>query len=79
MNFEYHELGYAMPDRIPCVSCQRIGLVRFERVIRGDHAIKSFRCFACNQSWEVAEAVETDHRRLPSKRRRPRRQSRSRT
>jgi hypothetical protein len=40
----------------PCQNCGKIGLVRTERVIKGNTFTKWFYCGACEHQWAVADA-----------------------
>ena len=48
-----------MPDRTKCPWCDKIGLVRYENVIKGGKAERRFYCGSCNRSWSVTEEGET--------------------
>ena len=47
-----------MPDRTPCVHCQRVGFVRRERVIKGGLATSAYYCGACEYGWSVRDHNE---------------------
>ena len=42
-----------MPQQTPCERCQRVGLVRLERIIAGNTVTLSYYCGACDHSWEL--------------------------
>jgi hypothetical protein len=44
-----------VPYRIVCPLCERIGVVRMERVITGGHCARVYECGRCLHSWEVTE------------------------
>jgi hypothetical protein len=43
-----------MPQHTPCERCQRVGLVRLERIITGTKVTLSYYCGACDHMWQVA-------------------------
>ena len=43
----------ALSGQVECRYCQRRGLVRIERVIRGTRSLKAFYCGGCNREWET--------------------------
>jgi len=45
-----------MPDTTRCQHCQHTGLVRQERVIKGDNASIVFHCGHCDRIWTSPEA-----------------------
>jgi hypothetical protein len=53
-----------MPYRIECVHCKRVGLVRVERILKGERTYQSYYCGSCNHIWLVVENDEP--RRTPS-------------
>ena len=42
-----------MASKVPCGRCRRVGVVRSERVQRGDLLMDAHRCDRCNYSWQV--------------------------
>jgi hypothetical protein len=42
-----------MPQNTPCERCQRIGLVRLERIITGTNVTLSYYCGACTHTWQL--------------------------
>jgi hypothetical protein len=42
-----------MPQTLPCERCQRVGLVRIERIITGTRVTLSYYCGACDSSWQI--------------------------
>ena len=42
-----------MPQNTPCERCQRVGLVRLERIITGTKVTLSYYCGACDHSWQM--------------------------
>ena len=42
-----------MPQHTPCERCQRVGLVRLERIITGTKVTLSYYCGACDHRWQV--------------------------
>ena len=41
-----------VPLHTPCERCQRVGLVRLERIITGTAVTLSYYCGACDHSWQ---------------------------
>ena len=64
-----------MPQRTPCEHCHGVGLVRLERIITGMQVTLSYRCGACDHSWQVVTPDPRKVVRLPvrlmKERRRP--------
>ena len=44
-----------MPAHTRCPRCHKIGLVRFETVIRAGVVQRNYYCGACNHSWTVTD------------------------
>jgi transposase-like protein len=44
-----------VPDKTPCPRCEKIGLVRFENVIKAGLAERHYYCGGCNHSWQVKD------------------------
>ena len=42
-----------MPHNTPCERCQRVGLVRLERIITGTKVTLSYYCGACAHTWQL--------------------------
>lgn len=57
-----------MPTKTMCPRCLRIGLVRYEYVIRGKHTSLDYYCGGCDYEWSVAL-----HPRMTRRHRHPRR------
>jgi hypothetical protein len=47
--------GGVRMTRITCPYCNRIGLVRSERIFKGRSAISAYYCGGCTRSWEMAD------------------------
>ena len=45
-----------MPDKTVCPNCQRIGLVRQERIIKGGSTSVAYYCGHCDHTWTLMEA-----------------------
>ena len=58
-----------MPAATECPSCNRVGFVRFERVIRAGHARRHYYCGACDHTWVVDDngTATTDYGRAPER------------
>ena len=56
-----------MTDNICCQRCHSVGLVHFERVIKGESAVQTFRCDVCHHRWEVVEDEEGKEETPPSR------------
>lgn len=41
-----------------CPRCERIGLVRYENVIKGTKTSKLYYCGACDYDWSVEDAPQ---------------------
>jgi hypothetical protein len=63
-----------MLQTTPCERCQRVGVVRLERIITGSQVTLSYYCGACDHSWkavipdprqsvQVTEVKQKDRRR----------------
>lgn len=61
-----------MPTKTICPRCQRIGLVRYEYVIRGRHTSLDYYCGGCDYEWSVATSPEDSSPAEPAPRRKPR-------
>jgi hypothetical protein len=55
-----------MPDRTPCIHCDKTGFVRREHVIQAGKATTVFYCGACNRSWQVSEDAEEEKGEKPN-------------
>ena len=51
-----------MPQNMSCERCQRVGLVREERIITGTQVTLSYYCGACDHTWQ---SVFPDPRKVP--------------
>jgi len=49
-----------VPDRTRCPRCQKVGLVRFEHIVRGTNAERVFSCGACDHSWVIPDDATED-------------------
>jgi transposase-like protein len=45
-----------VPHQTPCPQCRRVGLVRFENVIKGTKTSRLYYCGACDHEWSVEDA-----------------------
>ena len=57
-------------DKTPCLHCRRVGLVRFEVVVKGREASLTYYCGYCEKTWlepdrrlSEAKRIEGSHRR----------------
>jgi len=48
-------LSSASMDKTPCLHCRRVGLVRFEVVVKGREAVLTFYCGYCERTWQQAD------------------------
>ena len=46
-------LPQRMPDYIACPGCLKVGMVRAERVFRGDSVSVNYYCLACEHAWRL--------------------------
>ena len=51
-----------MPQNMSCERCQRVGLVREERIITGTKLTLAYYCGACDHAWQ---SVMPDPRTIP--------------
>jgi hypothetical protein len=47
-------------DKTACVHCGRVGLVRFEVVIKGRDAALTFDCGYCEKTWQEADRRQAE-------------------
>jgi transposase-like protein len=58
-----------VPDKTACPRCGKVGLVRFENVIRAGLSERHYYCGSCNHSWAVSESgnAKENHGHLPER------------
>ena len=56
-----------MPDKTPCVACQRIGFVRREHVIEKGKARIHHYCGSCEHTWTTPDDLPATRADAPDK------------
>ena len=64
-----------MSHNMPCERCQRVGLVRVERIITGKMVTLAYFCGACEHSWQMAALDARHNGRVSLRPQKDRRQS----
>jgi transcription elongation factor Elf1 len=48
-------------DKTPCLRCGRVGLVRFEVVVKGRETSLTYDCGYCGHTWQEADRRSVQH------------------
>jgi hypothetical protein len=57
-----------MPDKTPCLYCERVGFVRTEHTLKAAIATTDYYCGSCDRSWSVPRTPpEAPERAKPAK------------
>jgi hypothetical protein len=48
-------------DKTPCLRCGRVGLVRFEVVVKGREISLTYYCGYCEHTWQEADRRSVQH------------------